>query len=162
MAIDKTNSKLSRGEGVLKVKAKENKARATLLLAAANKESADAKRARRKESVEQPAFKYNGDLLMRNCPSDHGLAACHHLLHLPAQTTIRIYTCTVLFHIPPASHHVLTTRAARFPAIIHSPKGVQDPGRRCPSRTPSGSEVPFTAIGQNATGPYHAVTRRAP
>jgi hypothetical protein len=37
MAIDKANSKLSRGEGVLKVKAKENKAKSNPAEAAANK-----------------------------------------------------------------------------------------------------------------------------
>jgi hypothetical protein len=59
MAIDKANSKLSSGEkaSLKKVKAKENKAKSNPALAAANKESADAKRERRKQSGSTKAFK---------------------------------------------------------------------------------------------------------
>jgi hypothetical protein len=59
MTITKATTKLSSGEkaAIKKVKAKENKAKANPALAAANKESADAKRERRKESGSIKTFK---------------------------------------------------------------------------------------------------------
>jgi hypothetical protein len=59
MAIDRASTKLSSGEkaAIKKIKAKENKAKANPSLAAANKDSADAKRARRKESGSSKTFK---------------------------------------------------------------------------------------------------------
>ena len=58
MSAGKT-TKLSSGEkaSLKKVKAKDNKAKANPALAAANKQSADAKRARRKESGSTKVFK---------------------------------------------------------------------------------------------------------
>lgn len=59
MAIDKKAPQLTSGEkaALKKEKAKVNKAKSNPALAAANKESADAKRARRKESGSTKAFK---------------------------------------------------------------------------------------------------------